>query len=135
MLREAFLNPRSVAIVGASADPERTAGRPIRFLKQHGFKGDVWPVNPRQAEIQGLKSYPDLTSLPSVPDQVFIALGTDGAMAAIEQAAAIGVPLVATLANGFSEQGEEGKAREQRLRDIVKSSKTRVLGPNSLGFV
>jgi acyl-CoA synthetase (NDP forming) len=135
MSSEAFINPKSVAIVGASGNPERTAGRPIRFLKQHGFKGDIWPVNPRQTEIQGLKAYPDLAALPRVPDQIYVTLDTDGAMAACEQAASLGVPFVAVLANGFSELGAEGRAREQRLRDMIRGTRTRILGPNSLGLV
>ena len=50
---DALLNPRSVAVVGASADPHKTSGRPISYLLKHGFSGDIYPVNPKASEIQG----------------------------------------------------------------------------------
>jgi acyl-CoA synthetase (NDP forming) len=135
LLHDALLQPRSVAIVGASTDPDRTSGRPVRFLKQHGFKGAVWPVNPGRREVQGLPAYPSLRSLPGVPDHAFIVLDSDSAMEICEEAVALGVPLVSVLANGFSEAGSAGFVREQKLRRLVQSSRTRLLGPNSLGII
>ena len=134
-LREAFLRPSAVAIVGASADPDKTSGRPVRFLRQHGFRGAIWPINPRRREVQGLPTYPNLRALPRLPDHVYIALDRDPAMAACEEAVALGVPVVGMLANGFSEAGPEGFAREEELRRLVPGSGTRLLGPNSLGIV
>ncbi len=131
----AFLDPESVAVLGASANPTKTAGRPVRFLGQHGFKGEVWPVNPGRAEVQGLPSFPNLKSLPGVPDQVFVALSTDLALQAVEEAVEVGVQLVVVLADGFSEAGGEGRRREARLRELVEGTETRLLGPNSLGLV
>ncbi|OUM01066.1 hypothetical protein A8M77_18375 [Variovorax sp. JS1663] len=57
-----LLKPRSVAVIGASADPGKTAGRPVAYLQKHGFSGTIYPVNPRAAEIGGLKSYPDVAT-------------------------------------------------------------------------
>lgn len=131
----ALLDPESVAVVGASADPAKTAGRPVRFLEHHGFKGEVWPINPGRDEVQGLPAFPDLKSLPGVPDQVFVALNTEPAMQAVEEAVEIGVQLVVVLASGFSEAGAEGRRREDRLREMVRGAETRLLGPNSLGLV
>ncbi len=130
-----LLEPNSVAIVGASSDPGKTPGRPVDFLKRHRFAGEILPINPNRSEIQGLACYPSLRDLPQRPDQAFIALDTDGAIAAAEEAADLGVPFVVMLANGFSEVGAEGVAREDRLRDILEGSSTRLLGPNSLGLV
>lgn len=129
------LAPKSVAIVGASTDPGKTSGRPIRFLKQHGFKGDIWPVNPVRDAVQGLKAFPNLEALPAVPDQVFVVLDTLSAMEAVSEAIELGVPFVVVLASGFSEAGAEGLERENHLRAMAKGSDTRILGPNSLGFV
>ncbi len=63
-----LLRPRSVAVVGASADPSRMTGRPVGYLQRHGFTGAIYPVNPRAGEIAGLRCYPDVASLPEAPD-------------------------------------------------------------------
>ena len=63
-----LLKPRSVAVIGASADAAKTAGRPVAYLRKHGFTGDIYPVNPRVHAIDGLRCYPDIASLPGVPD-------------------------------------------------------------------
>jgi len=70
-----LFNPRSVAVIGASADASKTAGRPVAYLRKHGFTGDIYPVNPRVESIDGLPCYQDIASLPGVPD-VAIVLGT-----------------------------------------------------------
>ncbi|MBT5265827.1 MAG: CoA-binding protein, partial [Rhodospirillaceae bacterium] len=64
---EALLRPKSVAIIGASDDGTRTAGRPLRYLRRHGYKGRVYPINPRRETVQGEPAWPDLVSLPEVP--------------------------------------------------------------------
>ncbi|MGB3289573.1 MAG: CoA-binding protein, partial [Burkholderiaceae bacterium] len=63
-----LVNPRSVAVIGASADPAKTAGRPVAYLRKHGFQGAIYPVNPKVDAIAGLKCYPDVASLPETPD-------------------------------------------------------------------
>lgn len=132
---DTLIAPRAVAIVGASMDHSKTAGRPVHFLRRHGFLGAIWPVNPTRRDVQGLPAFPNLKTLPGVPDQIFIVLDTEPAMAMLEEAVEIGVPLVQILANGFSESGPEGRARETRLKALIAGSRTRVLGPNSLGIV
>jgi acyl-CoA synthetase (NDP forming) len=135
VLRQVLLSPRSVAVVGASADSFKTSGRPIQFLKQRGFDGDIWPINPNRSDIQGLPAFPDLRSLPSVPDHAYIVLDADPALETLEEAVKLGVPLVSLLAGGFAEAGAVGTRRQARLSEIVKGSATRILGPNSLGVV
>ena len=61
---DAALNPKSVAVVGASDNPHKVGGRPILFMRNYGFKGQVYPINPARATVQGYKAYPDLASLP-----------------------------------------------------------------------
>ena len=63
-----LLSPRSVAVVGASADPSKTSGRPVSYLVKHGFSGDIYPVNPKVNRIGELPCYPDIASIPGVPD-------------------------------------------------------------------
>ena len=78
-----LLKPRSVAVIGASADPRKTAGRPVSYLLKHGFGGAVYPVNPKVGEIGGLKCYPDIASLPETPDVGIVLLGAERAHLAV----------------------------------------------------
>jgi acyl-CoA synthetase (NDP forming) len=134
-LAQALLNPRSVALVGASDDIGKTAGRPLQYLRRTGFRGAVYPINPNRATVQGEQAWPDLASLPEVPEQVFVLTPTEGVLPAVEECARLGVKVVTVLAAGFSESGPEGAAREQELTAISERTGIRVLGPSSLGVV
>ena len=90
-LLHAALDPKSIAIIGASENPNKIGGRPILYMKRHGFKGAIYPINPNRAEIQGLKSYPSLASLPEVPELAIVIVGGDGTVAAVEECARLGV--------------------------------------------
>jgi acyl-CoA synthetase (NDP forming) len=134
-LANAILRPRSVALVGASDDVTKTAGRPLRFLRAAGFKGTIYPINAKRETVQGEKAYPNLASLPEVPEHVFVLTPTESVIDTVQEAARLGVKVVTVLASGFSEAGEEGRLRQERLQQIAQSSGIRVLGPSSLGVV
>jgi acetate---CoA ligase (ADP-forming) len=134
-LRQALLAPRSVAIVGQSNDASKTAGRPLQYLRQAGFAGRIYPVNARRPEVLGERAWASLTALPEVPEHAYIVLPTDAAIEAAEECGRLGVAVATVLANGFSEAGAEGVAREARLRDIVARTGIRIVGPSSLGVV
>jgi acyl-CoA synthetase (NDP forming) len=89
----------------------------------------------RRDEVLGERAYPSLAALPEVPDHVYVVANTDATIEAIEECGRLGVPVVTALANGFAEVGAEGHARETRLREIVARTKTRIVGPSSLGVV
>ena len=130
-----LLHPRSVAIVGASDDPTKTTGRPIRFLRQAKFAGRVYPVNPNRDTVQGERAWPSIDALPEVPEHAYIVTPTEAALEALAQCGRRGVRVATVLANGFSEAGEAGLEREKRLREIVAQTGIRVIGPSSLGVV
>jgi acyl-CoA synthetase (NDP forming) len=134
-LAQMLLAPQSVAIIGQSNDATKTAGRPLKYLRQAGYAGRVYPVNPRRDEVLGERAWPSLGEVPELPDHAYVVASTDATMDAIEECARLGVPVVTALANGFSETGAEGTAREKRIRDILKTSGTRLVGPSSLGVV
>lgn len=134
-LAQALLHPASVALYGASDDVGKMGGRPVQFLKRSGFAGRIYPLNPKREEIQGLKAWPSLQSLPEVPDQVFVLTPTETVIPAVRECAALGVKVVTILASGFSESGPEGTAREDELRRIARETGIRILGPSSLGVV
>ena len=128
-----LMEPSSIAVIGASTDPKKTAGRPIAYLQKHHFKGRIYPVNPRVEEISGLKCYPDIASLPEAPDVALIMVGTDKVQSAVKELAALGVPAAIVLTSGFAEHGPEGLKRQEQL--LVAAGKMRILGPNTIGMV
>ena len=71
---DSLLRPRSVAVLGASADPTRIGGRPIAYMLAQGFQGTILPVNPNRAEVQGLPAYASVADLPTVPDTAIVAV-------------------------------------------------------------
>lgn len=128
-----LLQPRSVAIIGASADAAKTAGRPVSYLRKHGFAGDIYPVNPKVDRIGDLFCYPDIASLPAVPDVGIVLLGAERAHLAVRDLAARGTAAAIVLASGYTETGEEGARRQQQL--IEAAGDMRILGPNTIGLV
>ena len=128
-----LLQPRSVAVIGASADPTKTTGRPIGYLQRHGFEGAIWPVNPRAAEIGGLPCFPDVASLPGAPDVAIVLVGPERAEAAVRDLAARACAAAIVLAGGYAESGDEGGARQAALREAA--GPMRLLGPNTIGLV
>lgn len=129
---DALWAPKSVAVVGASADPNKTGGRPVAYLVKHGFDGDIWPINPRADEIAGLSCFARVSDLPGAPDVAIVLLGAERAEAAVRDLAAKGCKFAIVLASGYGEAGEEGRARQDALRQAA-GEKMRLLGPNTIG--
>ncbi|MCZ2499089.1 CoA-binding protein [Xylophilus sp. Kf1] len=134
-LAGALLAPRSVALVGASDDPTKTAARPQQYLRRAGFQGRIYPINPKRDTVLGVHAWRSLADLPEVPEHVFVLSPTDSILPTLEECARIGVKLVTVLASGFSESGPEGIAREQALGDLARRSGIRMMGPSSIGVV
>jgi acyl-CoA synthetase (NDP forming) len=128
-----LLSPRSVAVIGASADPKKTTGRPVAYLQKHGFAGRILPVNPKVDRIGDLPCYPDVASLPEVPDVAVILLGAERAHQAVKELSARGCAAAIVLASGYTETGEEGAQRQQQL--VEAAGPMRILGPNTIGLV
>jgi acyl-CoA synthetase (NDP forming) len=128
-----LLSPRRVAVIGASADPSKTAGRPVAYLQKHGFSGEIYPVNPKADRIGDLTCYPDIASLPEVPDVGIVLLGAERAHLAVRDQAARGCAAAVVLASGYTETGEEGARRQRQLMEAAGSM--RILGPNTIGLV
>lgn len=131
----ALLKPRIIALVGVSDDPNKTNGRPLRFLRTSGYTGTIYSVNPTRSQVQGETAYPSLSALPEVPEHAFILTNSQLALEAVEECGRLGIRVATILAGGFSESGPEGAAREQQLREIAKRTGVRILGPSSLGVV
>ena len=105
---KALTAPSVVALVGASDNPTKLTARPLSFLKQHGFAGKVYPVNPVRDTVQGFKAYPSVADIPEKVEHAYLLVGTDHVVPAVKDCAASGVKVVSVLADGFAEAGPEG---------------------------
>jgi acyl-CoA synthetase (NDP forming) len=128
------LNPRSVAVVGASDNPHKVGGRPILYLLRYGFRGAIYPVNPARPEVQGLKAWPALAELPEAPELAVIAVAGEEAMRAVEECARRGVKAAVVMSSGFGETGEEGQRAQAAMTATAKRAGMRLIGPNCQGL-
>lgn len=128
-----LFEPQSVAIVGASSDPTKASGLPLRNIAQSKFTGKIYPVNPRATEINGLACYPTISDLPEAPDVVILMVDAKLSPEVLEECGRKGVKTAIIGSAGFSESGPEGQERQERLAEIAKRYNIRVVGPNCHG--
>ncbi len=129
-----LFQPRSVAVVGASATPGSVGSILIRNLLGNPFGGVVYPVNPRRKAVHGVRCYPDLASLPETVDLVVIATPASTVPPLVAECVERGVPAAIIISAGFAELGEPGRHLEQRIREVARG-KMRIIGPNCLGVI
>ena len=120
-------------MVGASDNPARIGGRPIFSMLEGGFKGRLYPVNPNRETIQGLRSYPNISSVPEPVDSVVISVPEKIALDVVRECAASGVKSAVMFTSGFAEIGASGVEAQLELRKIALESGMRIVGPNCLG--
>ncbi len=130
---ESLLNPRSIAIVGASDDPTRIGGRPLSHMIKQGFDGAIYPVNPKRDTVQGLRTYPSLAEINGDLDFVLVAVPAAVVGEQVRVAAEKGARTVMIFSSGFAETGPEGTAMQDELTRIARETGVRVVGPNCLG--
>ena len=134
-LVRALFRPRGVALIGASDDASKIGGRPLRYMRRHGFRGPVYPINPKRRRIMGEVAYPDLASVPGPIDHAHILVPTAAVIEAVAACGAAGVPVASVLASGFAEAGRAGVRRQARLMETARASGVRIVGPSCLGVV
>jgi len=135
MSLENFFNPQSIAIVGASRQKSKVGHEILTSILNGGYKGKIFPVNPKADTIGQLRCYPDLKSIGEVPDLVIIAVPVKIVSAVMHQCAKVGVCSVIIITAGFKEVGEEGRELEKQVVRIAKQAGIRVIGPNCLGVI
>ena len=128
-----LLNPRSIAIVGASDNPTRIGGRPLSHMIKQRFEGGVYPVNPKRDTVQGLKAYPSLMDIEADVDFVLVAVPAVDVAEVVRQAAAKRAKTVMVLSSGFAEIGGAGIAMQDELTVLARETGVRIIGPNCLG--
>ncbi|MEF8841955.1 MAG: acetate--CoA ligase family protein [Haloarculaceae archaeon] len=133
---QTLFSPSSIAVVGASADPERVSGLPVKYLQDHGYRGEIYPVNPNHERVAGLKCYPDVDALPEAPDLVLVIVPGGLVVDVVEASLERDVENVLIVSSGFSETGtEEGERAERRIADLAAEHDATVVGPNSQGVI
>jgi len=128
------MTPSTVAIIGASNDPGKIGGRPVRYLLTCGYTGTILPVNPGRAEIQGLPCFPSIASLPCAPDLAVVALPAHLVVDTVRELADAGARSAVIFSAGFAETGPQGIEQQNALGEIARTSGMRIVGPNCLGI-
>ena len=131
----AVLEPRSIAVIGASANPEKTGHVLFKNIVVNGFPGKVYPINPKAEEILGYKAYRKILDVPDEIDLVFFLLPGEFVATLMEDCWKKRVKAACIISAGFAEVGEEGAKAQKVLEDLVQRTGVRCLGPNSIGFI
>lgn len=131
---DALFSPRSVVVVGASSDPTRVAGRPLSFLRDWGFPGEIAVINPLRETVLGYPSYAELEAVPFVPELAIVCVPAERVLGVLEQCAAQGVRAAIVFAAGFGELAG-GCADEPAIRELAAATGLAVCGPNCLGTI
>lgn len=132
---EMFFNPRSVAVIGASATPKKLGNDVMQNLISGGFQGGIYPINPRTPEILGYKTYPSVLDVPGPVDLVVVVVPAKIVPAVLEESGKKGVKGAIIMTAGFKEAGADGAAAEEKILEIARRYGIRVVGPNCLGLI
>ena len=130
-----LLEPRAVAVVGASRQPASIGGRVLSALLSADFAGPVYPVNPAAAEIAGQRAYASMSDVPTPVDLAVVAVPRDRVLNVVDDCAAAGVKSLVIITAGYAEVGDEGRARQQELVEHVRGYGMRMVGPNCMGIL
>jgi len=130
-----MFRPRAVALVGVSGRQDSLLARPLRYLREQGFAGEVYPVNPRYTDLDGRRCYPSLAEIPSPVDLVLVMVPAAQAPNVVREAGRVGAVAAIVFASGFAETGPEGAALQEQLRQAAHDTGVRVLGPNCQGLM
>jgi len=130
---EPVFYPRSIAVIGASNSPMKFGGMFLRTTLSYGFKGEIYPVNPKGGEIHGMKSYPRVEDVPAEVDFAVITVPAEHVMDAVRGCVKKGVKGAEILAAGFREAGPDGEKLEAEVTRVAKKGGLRIIGPNCFG--
>ena len=128
-----FFNPKSVAIIGASNDETKLGGMLVKNMLNAGFKGKLYPINPKGGEIMGLKAYANITDVKEPIELAVVAVKNTFVLQAVKDSAACGVKCMSILTAGFKEDSPQGAEMEKELQAEAKKAGIRIAGPNCFG--
>jgi acetyltransferase len=132
---KAFLRPQSVAVIGASRDPQKVGAQILNNLIRSNFQGKIYPINPKATSVQGLQTYASLSDFNETVDLAIIAIPQPFVLEAVDSCITKKVGSIIIITAGFKETGAEGKSLEQEIANKCKKANIPVLGPNCLGLI
>jgi len=132
---EKLFDPKSIAIIGASRKEGKVGHSVLKNLLQYGYKGSIYPVNPKAEEILGIQTYPTISAVPGDIDLAVVAVPSESVPSILKDCVEKRVGSVIIISAGFKESGKQGSGLERELTEIIKGSRIRVLGPNCLGVI
>lgn len=130
-----FFRPRSVAVVGASRDPNSIGYRTLESLVKNQFRGRIFPVNPKATVIGDLKAYASVRDLPEAPDLALVVVPREAVLSVVDECGRKGVRALIVITAGFAEVGPEGRELQAKLVDAVRGHGMRLVGPNCMGLL
>lgn len=130
-----LIAPRSIAVIGASTNPNKSGGVLFSNLAKGGFKGSLYPINPGASEVLGMKAYATLADVPEVVDLVYIVLPQSQTVAAIHQCISSKARAACIITAGFAEAGAAGRDEQNELREIAREANLLLAGPNTIGMI
>jgi acyl-CoA synthetase (NDP forming) len=131
---DSFFAPASIALIGASRDHEKIPGRLLAMLRKNEYPGQIYPVNPNYADIEGLACYKSIADIGSPIDLAVIIIPARAVLPALEQCAAVGVKNAVIISSGFAEEGGDSAAMQDAIAALSKRTGMRISGPNAEGF-
>jgi acetyltransferase len=132
---DSFFSPNGIAVIGASSDPNKLGHGVVRNLINYGYRGPIYPVNPRASEILGRLCYSAIDQVPDPVDLALIIVPAAAATNVVEECGRRGISQAIVISGGFGETGPEGHAREEALRAAAGRHKIRLIGPNCIGII
>ena len=130
-----FFEPKSVAVVGASRAPGKIGNNILRNILKLGYQGDIFPVNPGAGEIEGLRSYPSVATIPEAVELAVIAIPAQFVLDVMRDCQRKAVKGVVVISSGFAEAGREGVERQRELVRLAAEAGIRIIGPNTTGIL
>jgi acetyltransferase len=130
-----ILRPKSIAVIGASRDPNTIGWHILDNLLEHGFHGPVYPVNPKADAIHSIQAYPSIGAVPSAVDLAVVVVPKQFVIDVVEECIAAGVKALVVISAGFKEVGGAGVEREKKLAALVRKHGLRMVGPNCMGVI
>ncbi len=132
---EKLFYPHSIAVVGASNTPGKLGYNVFKNLVSHDFPGNLYPINPKLDEIQGVKAYKDIDDIEEDIDAAIIIVPARNTPEVIKKCCRKGIKFLINEAAGYSETGAEGAAIEVEILEALRNSGTRMVGPNCSGLI
>jgi acetate---CoA ligase (ADP-forming) len=130
-----LFRPESVAVIGASTDPTKLGSIPVAHMKASGFKGPLYPINPKAPTIQDLPAFPSVRAVPGPVDLAVIAVPEQHVLPALRDCAEKGVRAVVLFTSGFAEVSEAGRQAQEEIKALARRAGMRLLGPNCMGLI